>query len=303
MPRLVIKLTLLFVIAIFSAAALYALLPFLKEGWPTRAWPYLFGVIAVFLALLLSWRWVHRGEQRRVGGIYALGLVFSSIPLALYGMIALMTIFYAARGQLFARNVAITGYQSSPIYWPGIKEPIGRRLTVDLDTPFAIAGSFLSPKIVARAGDRDARAAPIDRYLQLCASSTGTACLAVPSFPYRSAPALVSGGPLRLTYDLLPASVDYLESPGRFCMSDKTAKPEPDAGVMVQAIWVFAGRGNVTIDLSDGLTARLMSDKSVAWTPAAIREMYDRVEKETFIHAGYRPCKLWEAGHSCYCHP
>jgi len=298
-----IRRILFLVIVLVSALTLYALLPLLKEGWPTESPLYTLGVVALLLALLVSWRRVHAGKPTAKGAGYTIGLALVGVPLLFYGFVGLMLAYRAALGFLFDRNVAITGYHTSLIRWDGFDGPVGVRLIVDIDVPFSMQGSFLEPKIGV-APTVEERLSPFRRYYQYCGSPYP--CLAAPRMPYRpatnNAPRLARG-PLRVTYDLLPGSVAYLENPSRLCTKQESGDSTYPLKDSVRASWLFASDGNVVIDLSDRLTERIANDDAITWTPTLLQAMYRQFDEKRLLRVGYRRCELRVSSASCYCRP
>jgi len=259
------------------------------------------GVVTLLLTLLVSWRRVHAGKPTAKGAGYTIGLALVGVPLLFYGFVGLMLAYRAALGFLFDRNVAITGYHTSLIRWDGFDGPVGVRLIVDIDVPFSMQGSFLEPKIGV-APTVEERLSPFRRYYQYCGSPYP--CLAAPRMPYRpatnNAPRLARG-PLRVTYDLLPGSVAYLENPSRLCTKQEFGDSTYPLKDSVRASWLFASDGNVVIDLSDRLTERIANDDAITWTPTLLQAMYRQFDEKRLLRVGYRRCELRVTSASCYC--
>lgn len=291
------------VIVAVSAATIYLLLPLLKEGWPTDRSALIVAIALLLVALLLAWR---RLGVREVAprSMYSVGMVLLALPLALYAFIGSAMLFYQSRAYFFAKNTRIVSYRSTALHWPGFARPVGARIEIDLEVPFAIGGSFLPPKIVLANAREDSADPALVTYLRRCTAADGAnACMAAPLWPYRAPTTLTDGKTVHLAYELVPSNIGFLQSSNHVCVS-KPGTERSDGNTDVRALWLYASDGGVIIDLGSALTREILRDHAVDWTGMMRGEMRVAINSETLTRAGYQSCQTttYDASESdCYC--
>ena len=300
----VLKTVLLLVIVVASALALYLLVPLLKEGWPTRSLWYVFGIVGLLAALMWLWYFLWTRVWRATKqGVYALGLLVPTLPLFLYAYIGCAEAFYVVRAGIFSSRVTISRYHDALLYWPGVEQPVGVHLELEIEPPFQLPGSFLSPKIVVVNPDSmRAGHSAIENYLRHCGGPADShPCLTAPLSPYRTPATMKEGGPIRLVYDLFSANLDHLEDPVRICLKERAPTLRIDKEQDVRALWLLGSEGDVVIDLGEKLTEQMHRVSGVQWTPETLRVLYLALREDTLMRAGYRSCDLHRQNAYCYC--
>jgi len=318
---------------LLALAALFFLLPGLKEGFSRAELPYYAGA-AASMALLAGIWWFATGRRLAYA---APPLAVLAVPLLAY--LALIADFALAahEARRFANSVKIVGYTEQRIQWPGFDGPVGVRLTLELSHGVPPGGVLYAPELSMAplgateggiyhrlivgsgyAGNADGPDAPVTLLKEVLFR-----------VPPRTAPPLDDGGRSSLTYDLLPGIVDMMAGPSHICLTTavaglpqcaaggddtagcvrpdryRPAEPDYERGSDLNAVWLFAGRSDVVADLSPQLTEALR--RYSQWQGAGERwtAMQKRLEPQGLAAAGYGPCPPGRDSHTryriCYC--
>ena len=339
---------LLIAIALLSAAGLALWLPLGKEGASWSDLPIILGAAGGALFLGLVW-WLAVG---RGIGWAAIGWVILLPPLLAHGFTAVSLVIARVEGQSLARSVRLDGYREAPIIWPGFDGPIGIELTLELHHPKGTTAMILPPEI--RMGPelriaRDALSASMtggSGYLKNDYLETPAGNLTLlkpvlfqrvfespapqdPNYRWDSSVPFHPSERTRMTYFLLPGTVDYLPERDRICLSGqsfgiplcaKDQKPESGCaspnyvrvtdptyteGADLSALWIAAGAHDLVADLSAVLTAALRQSSGLQAKPVEWTAMQKRLEPEGLARAGYRLCPAGDDSHTsfrtCYC--
>ncbi len=331
-----------------AAVALLLLFPGLKEGVSQEELPALIGGLGVVVLLGLLW-WLVCGRSLKLSLI---GWLVLALPTAVGLTQAGRLIAANLQGLRLASAAGIEGYHEAPIQWPGFDGPVGLTISFDLVHPEGISALILPPEI--RMGPdleipRDklnptqtAGSGYFKNYylekpvgdLTLLKTVLFQHLYVNDSFgqdyekwvsAYRFAP----GGRTRLTFHLLPGTIDYLESPERLCLSSQSfglrlceagedpkvgcaspnwrqvTDPVYAAGSDVTALWIAVGAADMVADLGPLLTATLRAGSRLQGDPEGWTAMQKRLEPAGLAAAGYRLCPPGEDSHTafrtCYC--
>ncbi len=331
-----------------AAAALLLLFPGLKEGVSQEELPALIGGLGLFVLLGLLW-WLVCGRSLKLSLV---GWLVLALPTAVGLAQAGRLIAANLQGLRLASDSGIEGYQETPIQWPGFDGPVGLTISFDLVHPEGVSALILPPEI--RMGpDLDI---PRDKLNPTQTAGSGyfknyylekpvgdltllktvlfQHLYANDSFgqdyeKWVSAYRLAPGGRTRLTFHLLPGTIDYLESPERLCLSSQSfglrvceAGEDPKVGCAspnwrqvtdpvyatgsdVTALWIAVGAADMVADLGPLLTARLRAGSRLQGDPEGWTAMQKRLEPAGLAAAGYRLCPPGEDSHTafrtCYC--
>jgi hypothetical protein len=331
-----------------TAVALLLLFPGLKEGVSQEELPALIGGIGLFVLLGLLW-WLVCGRSLKLSLI---GWLVLALPTVVGLSQAGRLIAANLEGLRLASVASIEGYHEAPIQWPGFDGPVGLTISFDLVHPEGVSALILPPEIrmgpnleiprdklnpTQTAGSGYFKNYYLDKPvgdLTLLKTVLFQRLYVNDSFDqdyekwvsaYRFAP----GGRTRLTFHLLPGTIDYLESPERLCLSSQSfglrvcaAGEDPKVGCAspnwrrvtdpvyamgsdVTALWIAAGAADMVADLGPLLTARLRAESSLQGDPEGWTAMQKRLEPAGLAAAGYRLCPPGEdshtAFHTCYC--
>ncbi len=292
---MIIRLLSLVSVSLISIAALFFLLPSMKEGYDLDELPR-FAACAVGLAIL-AWLW-----RRSLGGAWrAAGLAAIAIPFLAYAALSAKLVFNFWYGRRLASLTHITSFQVTPLVWPGFTDPVGIRLELELDHSPGLDVALLPPKI-AMTGMPELTAKQYFSYL----SEFQRGFLTVPLFPVgRESPRDVfRDSHSRLVYDLYPSTIHSRENPRHVCFwKDGPQAPIYADGPHLSAAWYFITRGGASVDLSPQLSERIRASGLLSgqtqdqWT-----QFLRRVEPPGLVQAGYMPCPDSQgAGERCFC--
>lgn len=297
---LILRILFLVVLVLGGLASLLLLLPFLKEGYGIEELPLLAGVAAALGAALALWAWLQRGSY---GAMFWLGVAFVAAPLCAYAAMSLRVIVNDWRGRRLARSVRVVSVAESDIRWPGLDEPVGVRLDLELEHDVGLVGNLFPPKIVMgdpRLGYRDYFFGALDHGVD--------PMLATPIFEIGapSRDVLARGGRVRVSYELFPASLARREGHA-LCLLGRAAptpgrNPAPGGGDLAAA-WFFAAAGGVIVDMSEPLTEALRRSSRLQGRPDEWRRLLGRLEPAALEAAGLARCASQRAGSGdlCYC--
>lgn len=337
-------------IALVAAAglALLLLFPGLKEGMSQEELPALIGGIGALLLLGFLW-WLVCGRSLKLS---ILGWLVLALPTALGLEQAGRLISADLEGRRLAEAVAIEAYQEAPILWPGFDGPVGLTISFDLVHPEGVSALILPPEI--RMGpELDIPRNKLnptqtggsgyfqDYYLDqpvgdltLLKTVLFQRLYVNDSFDqdyqkWVSAYQFAPGGRTRLTFHLLPGTIDYLEGPAQLCLSSRSygirvcatgedpkdgcaspnrrraTQPIYALGGDLSALWIAAGAADMVADLGPVLTATLRAESRLQGDPEGWTAMQKRLEPTGLAQAGYRLCPPGEDSHTafrtCYC--
>lgn len=342
------RVLLLVAIIVLSAAGLALWLPLGKEGASWSDLPIILGAAGGALFLGLVW-WLAAG--RRIGWA-AIGWAILLPPLLAHGSTALYLVLARVEGPRLAQSVRIESFREAPIVWPGFDGPIGIELALELAHPAGATALILPPEL--RMGPelriaRDLLSSSMtggsgylkDDYLEKPAGDLTllkpvlfqrvfeTPAPQDPNYRWESAVPFDPSGKTRLTYFLLPGTVDYLPDRNRICLDSQSAgispcapEQKPDSGcaspnsvrvtdpvyaegVDLSALWVAAGSHDMVADLGGTLTAALRQHSNLQGRPADWTAIQQRLEPAGLARAGYALCPPGEDSHTdfrtCYC--
>ena len=237
-----IALILLFlVILCASTFALFAALPFVKEGSSWGELPLFAGVfiLAVFLGFL--W-WLAVGRSFKLALI---GWTVLLVPIMVHGSIAASLILARIEGQRLAKTVQIDTYQEQFILWPGFDGPVGLQITLEVRHAHGINATILPPEV--RMGPK--LDVPKDKLSASLTSGSGylkntylnepvgdltllktvlfqrvfaNVAAINPTYKWSAASRFANAQETALSYFLLPGTVDYLPSRNQVCLNSRS---------------------------------------------------------------------------------
>lgn len=339
---------LLVAIVCLSVAGLALWLPLGKEGASWTDLPIILGALGAALVLGVVW-WFAVG--RRIGRAL-IGWAILLPPLLAHGSTAISLTTARFEGERLAQSVRIESYREMPIVWPGFDGPVGIEMSLELHHPKGTTAMILPPEI--RMGPelriaRDALSASMtggsgylkNHYLDQPAGDLTLLKPVLfqrvfenpapqdPNYRWESSVPFDPSESTRLTYFLLPGTVDYLPDRDRICLSGqsfgiplcaKDQKPESGCaspnyarvtdpvyaeGGDLSALWIAAGAHDLVADLSGVLIAALRQRSSLQAKPVQWTAMQKRLEPEGLARAGYRLCPAGDDSHTsfrtCYC--
>ncbi len=237
-----IALILLFVVLLCaSALALFAALPFVKEGSSWGDLPLFAGVSVSAVGLGFLW-WLAVGRSFKLALI---GWTVLLVPMVVHGSIVASLVLARIEGQRLAKTVEINTYQEQSIFWPGFDGPVGLQITLSLRHAEGINATILPPEI--RMGpkldvSRDKLSASLtsgsgylkNTYLEEPAGDLTllktvlfqkvfeNAAAITPTYRFSAASRFANSGTTALTYFLLPGTVDYLPNVNRVCLNSRS---------------------------------------------------------------------------------
>ena len=293
-------------IAAGSLLALVLLLPSLKEGFGIEELPLFAGVTAVLATVVVVWWLVLR---RTRGALYRTGLVVLAVPLAAYAYLCVRVAANDWRGRRLARTVRMVSLRDHEVRWPGLADPIGVRLDLELEHAIGLEGNLYPPKIVMAADPRptydDYFFGPMDRGVD----ATLEANVFQPGDPEIPRDVLLLPGRVRLSYELFP-SVLVRRAAGRLCLTDRerTAGRRELAisrGGNLGAAWFFAAPGGLIVDMSAPLTDGLRRWSALQGRPEDWRCLMRSLEPAALEAQGFRLCAPPRPAsfEVCYCGP
>lgn len=237
-----IALILLFLIILcVSAFALFAALPFVKEGTSWGDLPIFAGVFGTALFLGLIW-WLAVGKSFKAALI---GWVVLLVPLIVHGSIVASLVHARFEGQRLAKTVQVSAYKEQSILWPGFDGPVGLEVKLELRHAEGIDATILPPEI--RMGPK--LEIPKDKLSASLISGSGylkntyleeptgdltllksvlfqrvfeNAAAINPNYKWSAAARFAHSGITVLTYFLLPGTVDYLPNMKRVCLNSRS---------------------------------------------------------------------------------
>jgi hypothetical protein len=293
------------VIAAGSLLALVLLLPSLKEGFGIEELPLFAGVTAALLALVVVWWLVQRGTR---GALYWTGMAVLAVPLAAYAFLCVRVVANDWRGRRLARTVRVVSLREDEVRWPGLADPIGVRLDLELEHAIGLEGNVFPPKVVMAADPRpdydDYFFGPMDRGVD----ATLEANVFQPGDPEIPRHLLLHPGRVRLSYELFP-SILVRRDAGTLCLTDRgrTAGGQGlaiSSGGNLGAAWFFAAPGGLIVDMSAPLTNGLRQ-WSALQAARDWRRLMRSLEPATLEAQGLRRCVPPRPGsfEVCYCGP
>ena len=269
--------------------------PLLKEGYGREELPLLSGVAAGLVAVTAGvWRSL-RSMPRLRGACVAVLL----LPLAVYGWLACSVVIAGWRGRALARSVRVTSLAATPIEWPGFDGPVGLRLEFVLEHGVRFEGNLFPPRLrLGAPASSDYFAAVEGVWLQEPVfQKVGRAG--------GDEPRLAASNPIRLAYDLYPASVQRYEAPLRVCVQP-AAEPDSTSEGPVHASFLFVGRNRVSVDLSSALTKALHEQGVPGAGRVERQEMLHRFDPANLRRLGFETCPAspttWPSA-GCWCRP
>src|SRR5688500_915122 len=140
-----IRILLLVAILPASLLSLLFLLPWLKEGFDVDELPMFAGIAGALALAAALWWLVHRGTR---GTAFALGLLALLLPLAAYSLLAVRLAVNEWRGRRMERALRVVSIREAAITWPGIPDPVGVRLDIELEHDIGVEGSLLAPRVI-----------------------------------------------------------------------------------------------------------------------------------------------------------
>lgn len=237
-----IALTLLFLIILCASAfALFAALPFVKEGSSWGDWPIFAGVLGAALFFGLVW-WLAVGKSFKAA---LLGWAVLLVPLIVHGSMVASLVHARFEGQRLAKTVQIVDYKERSILWPGFDGPVGLEVRLELRHADGIDATILPPEI--RMGPK--LDVPNDKLSASLTSGSGylkntyleepagdltllktvlfqrvfeNAAAINPNYKWTAASRFANSGRTFLTYFLLPGTVDYLPNLNRVCLNSRS---------------------------------------------------------------------------------
>lgn len=331
-----------------SAAGVLAWLPLGKEGASWSDLPIILGAAGGALFLGLVW-WLAAG--RRIGWA-AIGWAILLPPLLAHGSTAVFLVLARIEGPRLAQSVRIESIRETAIVWPGFDGPIGIELSLELTHAAGATALILPPEI--RMGPdleiaRDLLSASMtggsgylkDDYLEqpvgnltllkpvLFQRVFETPAPQNPNYRWESSVPFDPLGKTRLTYFLLPGTVDYLPDRSRICLDSQSAgispcaqEQKPDSGCAspnhvrvtdpvyaegadLSALWIAAGGHDLVADLSGALAAALRRNSGLQGRPSDWTAIQQRLEPAGLTRAGYALCPPGPDSHTdfrtCYC--
>ncbi len=295
---------LLVVLALGGLAALVFLLPWLKEGFGIEELPLFAGIAVGLLAALALWVRLHRAHR---GPTFWAGAVLAAVPLVAYGALAVGVSVDEWRGRRLARTVRVVSLTESEILWPGLMEPIGVRLEIEIEHAIGLQGNLFAPRIVMGADPR-----PAYRDYFAGALNPGVdPMLWSPVFELGGPPRDVVARPgrVRLGYDMF-ASALAQRAGDALCLLGRASGPTggrtavPDGGNL-GAAWFFAAEGGVIVDMSGPLTEALRRGSRLQGRADAWRALLERLEPAGLEATGFTRCAPpgVASGEPCYCPP
>lgn len=339
---------LLVAIVCLSALGLLAWLPLGKEGASWSDMPIILGAAGGAGFLGLVW-WLAVG--RRIGRAL-IGWAILLPPLLAHGSTAISLVTARFAGARLEESVRIESYREAPIVWPGFDGPVGIELSLELHHPAGMTAMILPPEI--RMGPEldiahDLLSASLtsgsgylkNYYLEEPAGDLTLLKPVLfqrvfenpepgdPNYRWESSVRFDPSERTRLTYFLLPGTVDYLPERHRICLNGqsfgvplcaKEQKPESGCasrnylrvtdpiyaeGGDLSALWIAAGSHDLIADLSGLLTAALRQNSRLQAKPAEWTAIQKRLEPQGLAGAGYGLCPAGEDSHTssrtCYC--
>ncbi len=289
------------VLGLVALAALALLLPSLKEGYGREELGQ-FAAIAIGLAVLAAGWWLLNREGHR--GAAATGVALLAVPLLIYAGLAAQIAVNGWRARRLARTVRVAAIRQTDLRWPGIAEPVGVRVEIELDQAVGLVGNLFAPKVVMGVDPRPTA----DDYFSI--QYREGPVLTVPLLDLEAQPprdVLARPGPTRLVYDLLPSTVSRRDGE-MVCLETAFAEASPRAsrqGSHLGASWLFAAPGGIIVDLSAPLTDALRRMSALEGRPAAWDAMMRAVSPDRLSLAGYQPCASSRPGvrGRCVCRP
>jgi hypothetical protein len=285
---------LLAVVLLISAAALFMLLPWLKEGYDLGDLPR-FAAMAAGLALV-SWLWWRSSR----GAVRMAGVAALAVPLLVYTGLSGTLVFNQWYGHRLEGRTHITAFQATPIVWAGFAGPVGVRVEMEVTHPAGLDVALLFPKI-ARTSEPELTA---QQYFSLF-STIQHAYLSVPLFPVRreSPRNVFQDSPTKLVYELFPSNVYQLEESRRLCLWKDAGRAQA-AGPNLGGSWFFITKGGANVDLSRELSEAVRgNDWFRNMTEDQWTAMFERVSPEGLMRSDYQLCpsSSQDTFQSCYC--
>jgi hypothetical protein len=248
---------------------------------------------------------LHRRRPR--GGVFWTGAAFVALPLCLYAALAARVLVNDLRGRALARTVRIVALTESDIRWPGLADPVGVRLDLDVEHGIGRVGNLFAPRLIMGADPR-----PASRDYFFGGFDPGVdPMLSTPAFEIGGPPRDVFARPgrARVSFDLFPSALARREG-GALCLLSRASGPTggrtaaPPGGDL-GAAWFFAAEGGVIVDLGRPLTEALRKGSRLQGRPEEWRRLLLRMEPEGLEAAGLRRCAPPRAanGEVCYCPP
>ena len=331
-----------------AGLALLLLFPGLKEGMSQEELPALLGGTVALLLLGLLW-WLVCGRSLKLS---ILGWLVLALPTAIGLSQAGRLVAANLQGLRLASLARIEDYKETPIVWPGFDGPVGLTISFDLVHPDDVSALILPPEIrmgpdldIPRNELNSTRTGGSgyfkDNYLDRTVGDLTLLKTVLfqhlyvndsvdqESEKWLSAYHFAPGGRTRLTFHLLPGTIDYLEGPNRLCLSSQSygirvceTGEDPKVGCAspnwhhvvdpiyaegsdVSALWVAAGPADMVADLSPLLTSTLRAKSRLQGDPKGWTAMQKRVEPAGLAAAGYRLCPPGQGSHTafrtCFC--
>jgi hypothetical protein len=325
-----------------SAAGMFLLFPFLKEGSSQSELPLFLGAAGTLAVLAIAW-WFVCGRSL---GKTIVGCLVLALPFGLHLLQAALLVQADIEGRRLPDRIEITSYRESPILWPGFDGPVGLDIELEITHPDGTEGSIYAPEF--RMGPPLA----IPRDVAISTLTTGggyfkdgyldqpvgdLAILKSVLFQELYAERFANrrfepGGLTRLTYHLYPGTLETLMSEDKFCLASTSfglpacaeaqapetgcapvgrrrvvADPIFNSGSDLRTLWLVAGAYDMVADLSPLLNAQLQAKSHLQGDPGAWTGIMKRLEPASLKRAGYRLCPPGRDSHTafrtCYCRP
>ena len=294
---MVLRISLLAIVVLISAEALFALLPWVKEGYDLTDLPHFIGMAAGLA--IVAWLWWRVGR----GGVRIAGLVALALPLFVYTDLSLRLAFNFWYGRRLESQTHIPSLQATPIVRSGFDGPVGVRIEMELTHPTGLDVTLLPPKI-AMTELRELTAKEYFSFLSI----TQRESLAVPLYPVGREPPrdVLRDSPTRLVYELYPATIYQTENSQRVCLWRDFAEAKLNANpTYLAASWYFITKSGANVDLSRQLSERIRaSDPFRNITREEWTAMLRRVKPAELARAGYQKCSASNPQNTdqiCYC--
>lgn len=280
---------------------------------------YIAGAIIFAVTLYLWFRMHPRSEWLHAAGnrLFIAGVVITTVPLLYYGFAGTYGLLKVSQLALFQNMVRIAAYEEQPIVWEGFEYPVGVRVSIKLDYPFNPGGWIRYPRIaipgesvLSKGQESEAVENTLPdpaRYWEKCQTPLveGEGCFTQPIWPIGKYPELTSESMGELVFDLYPSNLNYLESPNRLCIRERS----PYAGIKVAAapvVYWHLVYNNELFDIAPILQAAIVEKSSFFTSAEAIEGAYAGIQSSDLAVAGFQSCQIVKAiRHSeeseCFC--
>lgn len=309
-PPPFLRLGLFVLFCLLAPVAVFGALLYYNSGLVAGAAIHLAGA-GLYLALLVVWYRLHRNfRSLEVAGrrIFIAGLFLVMLPGLYYLASGAERAYDLVRLALFRSNVNIAGYSEEVIRWEGFDKPVGVRVQIQLEYPFALPGKLRHPRILV-GGDTSSLDRSVAAYWEHCLEplEKQVGCMSFPLWPMRPLPQLVTGGGAELVYELYPSNLYHMETPNRLCLrQDKPYNAVmPVTGGTPLAFWHVDVDGQL-IDLGSLLTDALTEKSSLLGQGSSVENWFRALQSDSLLGAGYHNCPIPDAirfdqASTCYC--